>query len=135
MSTTHATARIAKTDDARQRVYGWASVVAKADGQLIVDAQGDMIDPAELEEAMVDFMLESRDMNEMHAGTSKGVVFEAFMGTPEKYEAMGIPAAVAQTLPVGAWIGVQTDPDTYAKVKAGTYQMFSIEGTATREPV
>lgn len=84
---------------------------------------------------MVDFMASSRETNLMHAGPATSNVFEAFVGYPEKYEAMGIPAEVAKTLPVGAWIGVQTDAATFAKVKAGAYRMFSIEGQAVPEPV
>ena len=46
---------------------------------------------------------------------------------------MGIPPG---TLPVGWWIGFQvTDPEVWAKVKDGTYSMFSIEGTAQRVEV
>ncbi len=46
---------------------------------------------------------------------------------------MGIPPG---TLPVGWWIGFYVDDDeAWEKIKNGTYKMFSIEGTATRETI
>ena len=46
---------------------------------------------------------------------------------------LGIPDG---TLPVGWWIGFKvTDEDVWAKVKDGTYPMFSIEGSAIREEI
>lgn len=45
---------------------------------------------------------------------------------------MGIPEG---TVPTGWWIGFKvTDDDVWAKVKDGTYPMFSIEGEAVRVP-
>ena len=127
--------RIAKLDKAKHLVYGWASVVATADGALVEDLQGDLIDPADLEDAAVDFMLDYRKSGEMHEGRAAGTVVEALVASPEKYAAMGVPESVAKAMPSGLWLGVKVTPDVFAKVEAGHYRMFSIEGTATPEPV
>lgn len=138
-----ATANIAKLDEPRGLVYGWASVVATADGALVEDHQGDLIEPEELEKAAVDFMLHHRATGEMHAGDTVGQVVESFVSTPDKNVAMlvagGMDAALAKrtadAMPVGLWIGVKVPPATFAKVKDGTFRMFSIQGTADRVPV
>jgi len=131
-----AQAAIAKIDEALGLVYGWASVVLK-DGEAVVDRQGDIIEPAELEAAMVEFMKDYRSVGEMHEGGDKGVVVEAVVMSPAKARAMGIPVAVADQMPTGAWIGVQLDPagETFAKVRDGKLAAFSIQGTADRIPV
>jgi len=129
------TASIAKLDEPRGLVYGWASVIAKEDGTLIEDHQGDLIDADTLEDAAVDFMLNHRAAGEMHAGDAVGQIVESFISTPQKYEAMGMTPDLAKAMPVGLWIGVKVPPATFAKVKDGTYQMFSIQGTAERVPV
>lgn len=129
------TATIAKLDEPRGLVYGWASVIAKADGALIEDHQGDLIDYDTLEEASVDFMLHHRAAGEMHAGKSVGQIVESFVASPQKFEAMGFTPEIAKTMPTGLWIGVKVPPATFAKVKDGTFKMFSIQGTADRVPV
>jgi hypothetical protein len=127
--------KIAKVDD-RGLVYGWASVVV-SDGEQVVDRQGDVIPPAALEDAMVEFMKDYRQSGEMHEGEAVGTVVEAFTMTPEKLVAMGFDESVAKSMPVGAWIGVQLDPtsETFAKVKSGELGMFSIQGTGERVEV
>ena len=50
--------------------------------------------------------------------------------TKEKQAAIGIPDGV---VPEGWFITVKVhDPEVFAKVKDGTYRMFSIQGTAKR---
>lgn len=126
--------KVAKIDAAKGLVYGWASVVTQ-DGASVVDLQDDVIEPAELEGAMVDFMLHHRAAGEMHQGEALGTVVESFVMTPEKLETMGFSAEVAKSMPTGAWIGVQLDPasETFGKVQRGELAMFSIQGHA--EPV
>ena len=41
----------------------------------------------------------------------------------------------SDALPLGWWVGFQVDPETFAKVKAGLYTMFSIQGKGTLEPL
>jgi Putative phage serine protease XkdF len=126
--------KIAKVDAAQGLVYGWASVVDDH-GAPLEDLQGDVIEPAELEGAMVDFMQHHRAAGEMHKGADKGTVIESVVFTPEKMRAMGFPDALIGEIPTGAWIGVQLDPrsTTFAKVQSGELAMFSIQGHAARE--
>lgn len=126
---------IAKTDEPKGLVYGWASVVSDASGAMVIDHQGDIVAPDELETAAVDFMLNHRAAGEMHAGEANGVIVESLVASPAKYEAMGFEPEVAKRMPTGMWIGVKVTPETFAKVKNGTYKAFSIQGTAQRQPV
>ena len=121
--------RVAKMDPDRNLVFGWASVAATVDGQTLIDKQGDIIPPAELEAAAYDYVLEFREADEMHSRVTKGHLVESLVTTPEKLTAMGLPAG---SLPVGWWVGFKMDPASFAAVKAGKYPMFSIEGTAER---
>ncbi len=126
---------ICKRDDDRMLAFGWASVAIRADGEVIEDWQGDIIEPDVLENAAYEYVMFYGDGGEMHDPES-GVVaklIESVVFTPEKMQAMGIPEG---TLPVGWWIGFKvTDPDVWEKVKDGTYSMFSIEGVAERVEV
>jgi len=119
---------IAKLDTDRNLVFGWASVAVTADGETLIDKQGDIIPPDELETAAYEYVLTSREADEMHRRVTKGHLVESLVLTPEKRVAMQLPAEG----PVGWWVGFKLDPETFAGVKAGTYSMFSIEGTAER---
>ena len=124
---------VAKADEERHMVFGWASVATLADGSTVEDYQKDILDIDELEEAVYQYVLYYRDGGEMHQRRGIGVLVESVVFTPEKIEAMGIPEG---TVPNGWWLGLKiTDDDVWAKVKDGTYSMFSIEGEAARVPV
>ena len=124
---------VAKADNERHMVFGWASVAALADGTTVEDYQRDILDIDELEDAVYNYVLFFRDGGEMHQRRGIGVLVESVVFTPDKLEAMGIPEG---TLPNGWWLGLKiTDDDVWEKVKDGTYSMFSIEGEATRQPV
>lgn len=121
---------ITKAKEDEQLVSGWANVAVNADGSLPLDWQDDVIAPETLEKAAINFMLEYRESGEMHKGDSKGVVVESIVLTKEKQKAIGIPEG---TVPEGWFITVKVaDPEVFAKVKDGTYKMFSIQGTAKR---
>lgn len=123
---------IAKIDESQQLVFGWASIAADSDGQLIVDSHGDTIEPAELEKAVYEYVLDVRSAGELHKGDEIGQIVESVVMTHEKASAMGLQLPVVN----GWWIGVKiADSEIFAKVKDGTYKMFSIEGTAVREAV
>jgi hypothetical protein len=126
--------KIAKWKDDEQLVFGWASVAKDASGKVPLDWQGDVIDPFDLEQAVYKFNLEFRESNEMHIpGTVNGSLVESVMFTKEKMQAMGIPDGM---VPEGWWVGFKiVDKEAYAKVKAGIYKMFSIEGSAQRVPI
>lgn len=111
-------------------VSGWANVAINKDGSVPLDWQDDVIAPETLEKAAIGFMLDYRGSGEMHKGDSKGTVVESIVFTKEKQKALGIPEG---TVPEGWFITVKVhDPDVFAKVKDGTYRMFSIQGTAKR---
>lgn len=127
--------QIAKADEDKRLVFGWALVSATSDGQQIIDHQGDIVDQDELEEGAYDYVLNFRDAGEEHIGTlrKKARMVESVVFTEEKLQAMGIPLG---TVPYGWWIGFYVDDDnTWELIKNGTYKMFSIEGRAIREPV
>lgn len=111
-------------------VSGWANVAINKDGSLPLDWQDDIIAPATLEKAAIQFMLDYRDSGEMHRGDSKGTIVESIVLTKEKQAALGIPEGV---VPEGWFITVKVhDPEVFEKVKNGTYRMFSIQGSAKR---
>lgn len=126
---------IMKTDDDKRLIFGWASVAIKVDGEQVIDHQNDMIDPEDLEESVYEYVLNFRDSGEEHISSlrKKGRLVESCMFTKEKMAAMGIPEGI---IPEAWWIGFYIDDDdAWAKVKDGTYQMFSIEGQGIREEV
>lgn len=115
-------------------VFGWANVTVQEDGTLPGDWQGDMIETEVLETAAYNYVLRHGLANQEHEyGTECGWLVESMMFTKEKMDALGIPEG---TLPEGWFVGFYIpDPEVYAKVKDGTYNMFSIEGTARRVPL
>lgn len=125
------TGKIAKTQEDQCLVFGWASVVEK-DG-VVVDAQGDIIEPDELELAVYDYVLFKREAGEMHETvTGVGQLVESVVLTEEKQAAMGLAKGA---LPIGWWVGYKVSPEVFAKVKTGEYPMMSIGGTAMRETI
>lgn len=119
-----------KAREDEQLVSGWANVALDKNGEAPLDWQDDVITPAVLEKAAIQFMLDYRSSGEMHKGDSKGTVVESIVLTKEKQAAIGIPEGV---VPEGWFITVKVhDPEVFAKVKDGTYRMFSIQGTAKR---
>lgn len=119
-----------KAREDEQLVSGWANVALDKNGNAPLDWQDDIIAPETLEKAAMKFMLDYRGSGEMHKGNSKGTVVESIVLTKEKQRAIGIPEG---TVPEGWFITVKVhDPEVFAKVKDGTYRMFSIQGTANR---
>lgn len=117
---------VAKVDDEQRMVFGWAYVSEKDEG-LVVDSDGESIEPAELEKAAYDYVLHARDGGELHAGEATGRLVESLMVTKEKAAAMGVTLPEGKT---GWWVGFQFDPEAFAKVKNGEYEMFSVQGFA-----
>lgn len=129
----HKVEKVLKFDDERQYVFGWASVAFAKDGSQVEDLQGDLIDLEDLEEAAYAFTLDFRETGVMHKGEAVGQLIESFMVTPDKLEAMGLPP---DSLPQGLWVGFHVpDAEVFAKVRAGEFSMFSIQGNAIREEV
>jgi hypothetical protein len=122
-----------KARESEQLVSGWANVAVNADGSIPLDWQDDVISPLMLEKAAINFMLEYGESGVMHDGGSVGTVVESIVFTKEKQEAIGIPDG---TVPLGWFITVKVhDADVFAKVKDGTYKMFSIQGKCKRVKV
>lgn len=125
--------QIAKADEERHLVFGWASVANLEDGSVVEDYQRDVLDVYDLENAVYEYCLYFRDGGEMHQRRGIGVMVESIVFTPDKIKALGIPEGV---LPYGWWLGLKiTDESVWEKVKSGTYRMFSIEGEAVRQPI
>jgi hypothetical protein len=124
---------IVKSDDDRRLVFGWASVAVRVTGEVIEDWQNDIVEIDVLEKAAYDYVLDFGTAGEMHERGGVGRLVESVVFTKEKAAAMGIPEGY---LPEGWWVGYYIDDDdVWKKIKDGTYSMFSIEGTATREEV
>jgi hypothetical protein len=122
---------IMKSDDDKRLVFGWASVAARVDGQVITDSQDDIIEIEELEKAAYGFTAEFGTAGEMHERAHVGRLIESVVFTKEKADAMGIPP---DKLPQGWWVGFHIDDaDVWNKIRNGHYKMFSIEGDAIRE--
>lgn len=125
--------QIIKSDQVQQVVFGWAGKYIDADGSPLVDLQGDVIDPAEIERASYDFMLKHRDSGIMHEGKSVGKIVASLVTTPDVVKALFGPDA---KLPVGWVIGVKyDDPQVFKRVVDGELQMFSIQGSAEHEEI
>lgn len=118
----------------QQLVFGWANVSVQEDGTTPFDWQGDMIDTDILESAAYNYVLKHGLANQEHEwGTECGWLVESMMFTKDKMQALGIPEG---TIPEGWFVGFYVpDPVVYQKVKDGEYNMFSIEGTASRIPL
>ena len=131
--------QIAKRDDDQRLVFGWLSVATTKEGEVVIDAHGDIIPIDELEGAVYAYMRESQTMGDQHErmedddGEPLGDLVESIVFTKAKMAAMGIPAGI---LPEGWWVGYYVrDDEVWAKIKDGTYKGFSIGGRAERHPV
>lgn len=121
---------IAKLNDDQHLVFGWANVALDVEGDPPLDWQGDVTAPAVLEKAAYSYVLKYRTTGEMHEGESKGFLVESVMFTKQKMAAIGIPEG---TVPEGWWVGFYVpDDEVCAKIKDGTYKMFSIQGKAKK---
>ena len=118
---------VAKVDKPQQLIFGWASVVEK-NGQLIVDKQGDVILPDDLEKAVYDFVLYARQHGDMHDNVGTGRLVESMVFTKEKQDILGIDLGK-----VAWWTGFKIDdPRTWAAHERGELPEFSIGGRGRR---
>lgn len=124
--------KIEKIQKERQIAFGYCLFSTDADGERVVDLQGDCITPEELENIAYNYVRNHRDVGQMHITSGEGCVVESFVSTPDKLQAMGIK----DKLPIAWWVGLYIeDPDVWEKVKSGEYKAFSIEGEAERVEV
>lgn len=125
--------KIEKLNEDRHLAFGWFSIAFDPQGNQITDWQEDLIDEAELENTAYNFVIKYREGGELHIRGGIGVLVESIVFTKEKQQALGIPEGI---LPIGWWGGFYvTDAEVWEKIKAGEYEMFSIEGSAIREEV
>lgn len=121
---------VSKMKDDEHLVFGWANVSINHEGQVPLDWQGDVTAPQVLEKAAYQYVLKHRTTGEMHQGEPVGYMVESVMFTKQKMEAMGIPEGI---VPEGWWIGFYVPEDeVVAKIKDGSYKMFSIQGQAKK---
>lgn len=124
--------RIAKSDDYKNLVFGWASVAFTKDGTQVVDKQGHMIDVDDLENAAYNFVIKSYGTGDMHRSEGFGELVESMVFTPEKMELLNLPP---DSLPSAWWVGFRVPPEHHEAVRSGKRRMFSIEGNAKLRPV
>lgn len=121
------TGKVAKRDDDKFLVFGWASMAG------VTDSQGDVISIDTLETAAYDFVLNSRAGGAMHEVAVVATLVESIVFTLEKLAALGL---AEDALPHGWWVGFKvTDTEAWQKIKNGDYTMFSISGRAVREDI
>jgi len=124
-------AQVLKMDDEQRIVYGWASVVTE-DGEPVVDTQGDVITPEEMEKMANDFMLDVRKAKAMHTGDHVGEVIHSMPLTNELMKAFDIYSDRE------GWLVAFKiyDDDAWDRVKSGDFQALSIGGKAgSREAI
>lgn len=126
-----------KVDTDKREVFGWASVV-EIDGKPVVDRQGDLITPDEIERAAYQYVVKSRKGGHQHKRNDDGEAFhasdmiESVVFTPEKIAKMGLP----DDFPVGWWVGYKVhDDNTWNLVKNDGITGFSIHGKGKRQPI
>ena len=121
---------IAKMDAEQRLVFGWASVVTK-DGTPVIDHQGDIIPVPELEKAAYDFVLYSREGDDLHVGGPTSRCVESMVFTKQKQELLGVDLGME-----GWWTGFKVDSEPLWQAhKRGERPEFSIGGAGVRMPV
>ena len=116
----------------QRRVYGWAMLSRTKSGKPVVDLQGDIVEPQDLEDAAANFLREARVGGEMHKGSAHSDLIASLVTTPEIVKALGLPEG---QLPVGWFVGFEVLAELFSRVKQGSRLAFSIEGEAETEPV
>jgi hypothetical protein len=123
------TVPIEKIDEEQRLVFGWANVPnppGKDLGDPKVDLQDDQIMLSELEKAAYEYVEFLGEGDEMHTDEVKAQLVESMVFTPDKMAKMGVDWQGNY----GWWVGFRVEPGAFAKIKDGTYSMFSIGGSA-----
>lgn len=122
-----------KVDESAHLVFGWFSVAEDINGNIVVDKQGDYIEPQDLEVAAYDYVLYAREAGEMHDKTTGiGKLVASIVTTQDIQKAMGIDPPIQ----VGWFGGFHIhDESVWQKIVNKEYSMFSIGGKGQREEV
>lgn len=124
------TVNVAKSNPTGSELWAWASV-AEVDGTPVIDSQGDIIAPDELEKAADDFMTNSRDVGLMHDTTGHGRVVQSMVFTKELQQALGIDLGR-----VGWLVKMAVDdPAVQKRIASGELRQLSIGGSGRRVKV
>lgn len=117
------------TEDQRL-VFGWASISTNK-GEEVIDKQGHIIAPDELEKAAYDFVLYSRSQGDKHIRKGVGRLVESMVFTKQKQDVLGIDLGLE-----GWFVGFRVDDDaTWDGIKKGGLPEFSIGGRGKLTPV
>jgi len=117
---------IIKADKTKQIVYGVFLWPEKA------DTDGDIISIDDIEKVAHNFLVEYRDIDEMHAKkTTNADIVESFIAWKDNLEYYG------KMLSHGAWAGAihVKDKAVWEKIEKGEYKGFSVRISGRREPV
>ena len=132
---------IAKVDLERRLFGGWAYIAHARDGSQVVDLSGDIVDTPEawqaLEDAFVEYAVDSRSGDLDHEEFGASDLVELFIADDRKASALGLPAG---SLPQGVYASfrARTSPAgrrLWEGVKNGTIRSLSIVGDGWREPL
>jgi hypothetical protein len=125
VSKSQVNAQVLKMDDEQRIVWGWA-YVSTEDGKLLVDTQGESIEPVEMEKMATEFMASSRNSKVMHKGEVVGDFIHSFPLTNELMKAFDIYSDRE-----GWIVGMRPrTQDVWDAYKRGEYTGFSIGGKA-----
>jgi hypothetical protein len=135
----------AKADTHKRQAFGWASVV-EVGGAPVIDLQGDVITPDDLENAAYAYVEKSRIGGDQHQRDTDGGplraghLIESVVYTDQKYEALAKAAnlnvGTFAEAPRGWWVGFQYAPgSTWDDIVAGRKTGFSIHGRGKRMPL
>lgn len=128
--------KFAKVNEEQRIVWGWASVIEQ-DGKMVVDWQGDMIEPEELAKAAYGYVADARVGKAMHDGPKVAELIESIVvtkdgGFPALCKALGMEMPAPMPMQ-GWWVGFKVQDDAvWKRVKAGELRAFSIGGSGKR---
>ena len=129
--------QVVRKDHDQQKVWGIFSL-SKINDKFVVDSQGDLITPDEIQTAAHNFMLTSRMAGAMHKEMGVGRLIESFVFTKETSQMIedtlkGLGAEGATIQPNAEfWVGAFKidDEDVWKLIKSGEFKDFSIGGRA-----
>jgi hypothetical protein len=126
---------VSKADAEQQLIFGWASV-SMLNGKNVIDKHNDIIEIDVLEKAAYDFVLNSREGDDMHTSACVSKCVESMMFTPEK-AALGLVAKNEKGEQIYGWFtGWHVENETVWKdYKAGKRPELSIGGLAHKVKV